>query len=143
MKNRYKTIVRVKKHQLDDAIHRLQLQDKKIEDAKQKEQDIRNILKETGIPQKGNYTDIIKLQHVKKAYGYELNVINEEIFILKRDREVIKKEVTKQNLEYEKVKYLEDEENKKMKSELKRKENSDMDEISIMVFNNNKEENRA
>ncbi len=134
MKTKFSQLVKVKKRRVDEIENELlDIQNQrrsiliKIED----------ILKEISLiktPKSGSFSQInISHMHLKN-FSIQKRAYEEEI--IRVDRQIIGlKELYKEaNIEFEKVKYLEDLEIKKQLQLLKIKENKDMDEIANLLF---------
>ena len=134
MKTKFSQLVKVKKRRVDEIENELlDIQNQrrsiliKIED----------ILKEISLiktPKSGSFSQInISHMHLKN-FSTQKRTYEEEI--IRVDRQIIGlKELYKEaNIEFEKVKYLEDLEIKKQLQLLKIKENKDMDEIANLLF---------
>ncbi len=134
MKTKFSQLVKVKKQKINEIESELL----DVENQKQKMHiHIQETLKEiTEIkkPSSGNFAEL------NLSYSYLSNLSNqkksyeEKILMFEKQLDGLKELYKEANIEYEKVKHLEDLEIKKQLFELKRKESKDMDEIANLLF---------
>ncbi len=138
MKTKFSQIVKVKKRRVDEIENEL------LDIQNQKRRVIRSIeeilkeISEIKTPKSGSFSQInIAHMHLTN-FSNQKNGYEEDI--LKLDQQILGiKELYKEaNIEFEKIKYLEDLEIKKQLHELKIQENKDMDEIANLLFSKNK-----
>lgn len=135
MKTKFDSLVKIKKQDLDKQ---------EIEIAKcnnfisQKQAELCNIqadLLNLDVPKKGNYWDFRQMSESKKMFLIEIDEIQSEISNLKNHLKNLKDFYKVLSIEYEKIKYLQENEIKKQIQDLKRIENKNFDEIGTMLFN--------
>jgi flagellar export protein FliJ len=133
MKTKFSQLVKVKKRKVDEIESELlDIQNQK----RRVESEIESILqeiRELKTPQNGDFAKL------NLSYSYLSNFSNqkkskeEELIKIDNQIEVIKELYKEANIEYEKIKYLDEQEIKKQLEELKIKENKDMDEIANLL----------
>jgi len=138
MKTKFSQLVKVKKRKVDEIESELldtQNQKRRVEI------EIKNILqeiRELKAPQSGNFAEL------NLSYSYLSNLSNqkkfkeEQLHSIIQQIEVIKELYKEANIEYEKIKYLDEQEIKRQLEELKIKENKDMDEIANLLHSRKK-----
>jgi len=138
MKTKFSQLVKVKKRKVDEIESELldtQNQKRRVES------EIENILQEISelkTPQSGDFAQL------NLSYSYLSNLSNqkkfkeEQLHSIIQQIEVIKELYKEANIEYEKIKYLDEQEIKKQLEELKIKENKDMDEIANLLHSRKK-----
>lgn len=138
MKTKFSQLVKVKKRRVDEIENELlDIQNQKRSVLIQ----IEDILKEISsieTPKSGSFSQInIAHMHLKN-FSNQKNRYEEEIVKLDQQILGIKELYKEANIEFEKVKYLEDLEIQKQLNALKIKENKDMDEIANLLFTKHK-----
>jgi len=134
MKTKFSQLVKVKKRRIDEIENEL------LDTQNQKRRvliQIEDLLKEISkikTPKSGSFSQINIAHFHLKNFSNQKNRYEEEIVKLDQQILGIKELYKEANIEFEKVKYLEDLEIQKQLHELKIKENKDMDEIANMLF---------
>ncbi|PAF53059.1 hypothetical protein BKH42_07950 [Helicobacter sp. 13S00482-2] len=139
MNTKFDSLLKIKKQELDkceaDMIynnHLIALKNKEIDILLQD-------LNQINVPKNGDYWDFKNTQEVKKAFVEEIDKQRNEISRLKDIGKQLQKSHRIAFIEYEKIKYLQDIETKKMISKIKKNESKNLDEVGIMLFKSNKE----
>ncbi|EFR48969.1 hypothetical protein HCMG_01142 [Helicobacter canadensis MIT 98-5491] len=78
--------------------------------------------------------------HHKNEYRQTIDSKMGELALLKRQKQELQDYFKAQNIEYEKAKYLDGLEIKKNLEKAKKQESKDLDEISVMLYANHKEQ---
>ena len=87
-------------------------------------------------PQSGIYQNFLSFVYHKNAYRDTINFKMQELALLKQQRRELQEHFKIYNIEYEKAKYLDNTEIKKMLDKAKKQEGRDLDEISVMLYAN-------
>ena len=136
MKTKFTQLVLLRKRKVDEVEMELQKNAQAIS-AKQAEVDalVREFatLKE---PQSGSYQEFLSFVHYKNANRDTINFKMQELALLKQQRRELQESFKLHNIEYEKAKYLDNTEIKKMLERAKKQEGRDLDEISVMLYAN-------
>lgn len=139
MNTKFDPVLKIKKQDLDkceaDMIQNNQL-------IASKNREIDSLLIELGeidVPKSGSYWDFKNTQDVKKAFLGEIDKVRAEISMLKNIQKKLQESYRLAFIEYEKIKYLQDNEIKKMISQIKKNESKNLDEVGMMLFKSNKE----
>ena len=140
MKTKFTQLVILRKKKVDEAELMLQKNAQQIQ-AKQAEIDalVREFvtLEE---PKSGVYQAFLTFVHHKNEYRQTIDSKMGELALLKRQKQELQDYFKVQNIEYEKAKYLDGLEIKKNLERLKKQESKDLDEISVMLYANHKEQ---
>lgn len=89
-------------------------------------------------PASGIYQDFLTFVHHKNEYRQSIDYKMGELALLKKKKQELQEVFRVQNIELEKAKYLDGLEVKKVLQRLKKRENIEMDEVSVMLYANNK-----
>jgi len=89
------------------------------------------------IPKKGNFSYFNQIKSQQFFIRDEINRIKTQIIMLENRKKELFEELKKANIEYEKVKYLQIQEIKKIIKKNRLKEAREMDEIAILLRNLN------
>lgn len=141
MKTKFTQLVLLRKRKADEAELMLQKNAQQIL-AKQGEIDALvaefATLKE---PQSGVYQAFLTFSHHKEEYRSSIDFKMQELAILRQQKRELQEHFKLQNIEYEKAKYLDGLEVKKLLEKARIKESKDLDEISVMLHTNKRERN--
>lgn len=136
MKTKFTAVVKLKKKKVDDLENSLFKMDAMINKAKEdlasNEQKYR-LMKSPG---GGSFAEMLAFEELKKAFRYEIKNIKNSIAEMINQRNMLLGQFKEANAEYEKMKYLDDEEIKKILKAKAAQEAKDLDEIGVMLFNN-------
>lgn len=140
MKTKYSSIIKVKKQALERAENNLnKAKARQLENQKKLEQAIKEC-DSLSIPQKGDANELRQsMQMLQIARDSKERAAQK---VLLSDKEIVHYQhlYKKANFDYEKIKYLEAEEIKKIKKELEKIEAKNLDEIAISRFFRSKNE---
>lgn len=140
MKTKFTQLVILRKKKVDEAELMLQKNAQQIQ-AKQAEIDA--LVREFATleePKSGVYQAFLTFVHHKNEYRQTIDSKMGELALLKKQKQDLQEHFKAQNIEYEKAKYLDGLEVKKILEKLKKQESKDLDEISVMLYANNKEQ---
>lgn len=139
MNTKFDPVLKIKKQDLDKCEADI-IQNNQLIHSKNREVDV--LLQELGeidVPKSGGYWDFKNTQDIKKAFLGEIDRVRCEISTLKNIQKKLQESYRLAFVEYEKIKYLQDNEIKKTILKIKKNESKDLDEVGIMLFKSNKE----
>ena len=136
MKTKYDSVVKFKKQQVDNIEKNLQKINASINDLQSKIDELNKTLLSFNLPNKGSFSLLNQIKHQQSIIRDEIANLKNQIVILQNRKNELLNELKNAKLEYEKMKYLQAEEIKKILKEKKLKEMRDMDEIAILLKNN-------
>ena len=136
MKTKFTQIVKIKKQKVAKVEIELTKINNKISDTDRNISDTNEAIKSHSTPMSGSFSQIKLYQDNLNSYLYELKELNNELNLHKSEKTKIDIQLKEANLDYEKMKYIENVEIKKILKEAKRKEENELNEISIMIYNN-------
>jgi len=87
-------------------------------------------------PAEGPFSSLIVFEDMKKAFRYEIDTIKRNLADQQNRKNMLIGTLKEANAEYEKMKYLEEEEIKKVLKAKAQQESKELDEIGVMLFNN-------
>ncbi|WP_299546365.1 flagellar export protein FliJ [uncultured Helicobacter sp.] len=90
-------------------------------------------------PQSGIYQNFLAFAHHKEEYRSSIDFKMQELAQLKQTKRELQETFKLENIEYEKAKYLDGLEIKKLLEKARIQESRDLDEISVMLHTNNKD----
>jgi len=134
MKNKFTQIVKIRKQQMDKVETRLIQTRFKKEEIKQKIDTLYEEIKNSKSPTKGALSLISIFHENLKLLRREKDDYVDALFFLENEISNLQAEYKKAHMEFEKIKYLEEQEFFEHIKERKRKEKIDMDEIATMLF---------
>lgn len=85
-------------------------------------------------PKSGNFSLITQIKTLQNALLQQIKLKNDEIQFLRNQKNLLSGQLKEKELEYEKMKYLQGEEIKKIVKKIKKEEEKSMDEIALMLF---------
>ncbi|MCH5322943.1 MAG: flagellar FliJ family protein [Helicobacter sp.] len=139
MNTKFSQLVKLNKQKMDKVEQSLR---KNAQEIFFKHEEVAALIKELSSlqePKEGVYQNFLNFAHQKEDYRRMIDEKTTEIARLKKERQQLQELFKIRNIEYEKAKYLNNLELKKMLEDAKRKENKNMDEISVMLYANAKE----
>ena len=139
MNTKFSQLVKLNKQKMDKVEQSLR---KNAQEIFFKHEEVATLIKELSSmqePKEGLYQNFLTFAHQKENYRRMIDEKTAEIARLKKERQQLQELFKIRNIEYEKAKYLNNLELKKMLEDAKRKENKNMDEISVMLYANAKE----
>jgi len=136
MKTKFDSVVKVKKQKVDTIERNLQKINSSIQNLKNKTEELTKTLLSFSLPKEGNFALLNQIKHQQHILRDEIQKLKNQIVILENRKKELLEELKKANIDYEKMKYLQAEEIKKMIKEKRLKEARDMDEIAILLRKN-------
>ncbi len=139
MKTKFTPLVLLQKQKIDVIEQEIERNAQAI---KGKQEEIDTLIAEFATlkePTSGVYQAFLTFVHHKNEYYQSIDYKMGELALLKKKRQELQEAFRLQNIELEKAKYLDSLEVKKVLQRLKKRENVEMDEISVMLYANNKE----
>ncbi|PAF42634.1 flagellar export protein FliJ [Helicobacter sp. 11S03491-1] len=139
MNTKFDALLRVKKQDLDkkesDIIKNNIFIASKYHELNETIQDLANI----NIPQNGDYVKFKRVYEMKKLAMGQIDLIQAEISELKNTGKKLQEFYKIASIEYEKIKYLQENEIKKQLYSLKKIEEKNLDEAGVVLFGFHKE----
>jgi flagellar export protein FliJ len=135
MKTKFDAIVKVKAQEVENIKQNIQKINKAINDLIKKQNELKNSLLSFSLPKEGNFSKIIQAKEMQTLIKNEIDLLQNQINTLENRKKELLEELKKAEIEYEKMKYLQNEEIKKKLKEISLKEARDMDEIAILLEN--------
>ncbi len=138
MKSKFSKIAKVRK-QKRDSIEKELLKSQNLE--KRLAYKITSLYEEIvaiKIPQNGYFSLLSLVEEQKKILNRDKKQCEVELKIVSTMTQKLQAEYQKAHVEYEKIKYLEEEELRAVMKKIKQQEQLDLDEISTMLFANKK-----
>jgi len=134
VKTKFDSIVKLKKLEVDKVQRELIKQNAKIEKLNQELQNLIDELNSIEYPKNGNFSIITQIKMLQNLLLNQIKEKKNEIEIAKNQKKLLQGQLKDKELEYEKMKYLQNEEIKKYLNKLKKEEAKNMDEIALMLF---------
>ena len=138
LKTKYKPIMNIRKQSVKKIENELMQINYKIQNIKEEIVNLENEIPNSTIPQSGNFALIISIKESITVYRLEIDRKKDIIKIIETQKEDIKQKLIEANMEYEKVKHLHDVEVQTIIKIRKKKEEEEMNEIALMLFNGKK-----
>ena len=135
MKTRFSSIVKYKHSKMQEDEATLQKVLARLQHAKEELARAIAGLKELQAPREGNMQNFLALRSLLDAQFRLIEKNKEWVAFEEAQVEAAREELKKSMIEYEKFKYLEAEEIKKLQQELVRKESKRLDELAMISFN--------
>jgi flagellar biosynthesis chaperone FliJ len=136
VKTKFSAVVKIKKQVVEKIERDIQKINSSILKVKQQIEEIQNILYSLTPPQNGNFPLFSQIKTQQNMLRSEIEKLNSQILFLENRKNELMNELKKSNIEYEKMKYLETQEIKKMLKKSKLKESREMDELAILLRKN-------
>ncbi len=136
MKTKFTQIVKIKKQKLEQVEFELIEVNNAISNANDGILEINKSIKSLSTPMRGTFLQIKHHQDNLNRYIYEIKELKSTLTSLNMKKNQIEMKLKKAHLEYEKIKYLDSVEIKKFLADKKRKDENELNEISIMLHNN-------
>lgn len=136
MKTKFSAVVKIKKKIVDDIRNSIFMVDAQISKTTillRETKDRYNTLKP---PTEGPFSSLMAFEDMKKAFRYEIDTIKNNLADQQNHKNMLIGTLKEANAEYEKMKYLEEEEIKKVLKARAQQESKELDEIGVMLFNN-------
>jgi flagellar biosynthesis chaperone FliJ len=138
MKTKFLPIVNVKKQIVKRVENELTNINFKIKSIENEIIAIEDEIINTQMPQSGTFSIMVAAQETTAIYRSQIKLKKEDLKQVELQKMNINRKLKNANLEYEKVKHLHDVEIQERIKEMKKKEELEMNEVALMLFNNNK-----
>lgn len=135
MKTKFTPLVKLNKQKADEVEQMLQ---KNAQEIVLKQEEIDALVREFASlqePKSGFYQAFLTFVEHKNYYRTMIDEKAYELALLKQKRGELQELFKEKNIEFEKAKYLENLEIKKVLEKVKKQEAKDLDEISVMLYN--------
>ena len=134
MKTRYSSLVTLKKSAMDKSERVVQSTNADLNSATMALQLSYNLLSDIDIPHSGNISKLLASRTLLSSQRDLIEHNHNWVDFAKKQVELAKEQLKLDMIEYEKFKYLEVQEIKKMLKEQKIKEAKELDEIALMTY---------
>ena len=138
MKTRYSSLVSVKQNSMKKSERVVQSANVTLNSAAVALELSKSSLRELDEPTHGSMQDLLAARALLDAKRAEIRHNEEWVAFAKKQLDEAKEQLKFDMIEYEKFKYLELQEIKKMLAEQKLKEAKELDEVALMTHNQNK-----
>lgn len=134
MKSQFSKIAKIRKQKRDAIERELMKSQNKERLLTHKIASLYDDIAAVQIPKEGLVTLLLMVNEQKSILNREKKRCEQELFVVQRATKQLQSEYQKAHVEYEKIKYLEEQELQAMMDKLKREEQLYLDEISTMLF---------
>ena len=133
MKTKFDSVVKIRAQKVEKIENDIKKINSSIAKLKEKINNLNSLLLSLHLPTKGSFSQIAQINSQKNLIRNEIDVLNNQIIILTNRKNELLHELKKAKVEFEKMKYLQSEEIKKIIKEIKLKEARELDEIAILL----------
>jgi len=137
MRTKFSDILKVKKQAVEKIERNIQKINASINNLKVKIDNLEDTLFSLTTPKEGNFSLFSQIKTQQNLLRDEIKNLKNQIVVLDNRKNELMAGLKKANIEYEKIKYLENLEIQKIIKEKRLKEIKEMDEIAILLRNNN------
>lgn len=134
MKSQFTKIAKIRKQKRDAIERELMKSQNKERLLTHKIASLYDDIAAVQMPKEGLVTLLLMVNEQKSILNREKKRCEQELFVVQRNTKKLQGEYQKAHVEYEKIKYLEEQELQAMMDKLKREEQLYLDEISTMLF---------
>jgi integrase len=134
MKSQFTKIAKIRKQKRDAIERELMKSQNKERLLTHKIASLYDDIAAVQMPKEGLVTLLLMVNEQKSILNREKKRCEQELFVVQRATKQLQSEYQKAHVEYEKIKYLEEQELQAMMDKLKREEQLYLDEISTMLF---------
>ena len=134
MKSQFSKIAKIRKQKRDAIERELMKSQNKERLLTHKIASLYDDIAAVQMPKEGIVTLLLMVNEQKSILNREKKRYEQELFVVERNTKRLQGEYQKAHVEYEKIKYLEEQELQAMMDKLKREEQLYLDEISTMLF---------
>ena len=134
MKSQFSKIAKIRKQKRDAIERELMKSQNKERLLTHKIASLYDDIAAVQMPKEGLVTLLLMVNEQKSILNREKKRYEQELFVVERNTKRLQGEYQKAHVEYEKIKYLEEQELQAMMDKLKREEQLYLDEISAMLF---------
>jgi flagellar export protein FliJ len=138
VKTKFDSIVKLKKSELDNINQELSKISTQLDKEHQKLEILENELASFDYPKSGNFALVSQFKLLQNAKRDEIKKQKEYILSLQNSKQELLKQLQQINIEYEKIKYIQTQEIKKIIDQNRKKEAKELDEIALMLFKGEK-----
>jgi len=136
MKTKFTSIVKFKKQSVDNIEIELTNINAQINQTINDIEIVNQNLAELSPPRSGSFAELKSYQELFTAHIFSIDELKSKLESQNMKKNQIKLKLKEAYLEYEKIKHLDDLEKNRILAEIKRKEEEELNEISVMLFNN-------
>jgi len=137
MTTKFSQLAKLRKQKLESIEIEIAIANRQKRDALSNIQRLNEEINLVVIPKKGNFSEISIRNDAIRSVSIRKKAQEELIVSLNRHLEELQKAYKSANIEYEKIKYLEERELQKRIKKIKLKESKELDEIANMLYNTN------
>ena len=137
MKTKFDAIVKIKAERADKIKRDIQKINRAILEITEKQEELRESLFRFSLPKSGSFSKIIQAKEMQNILKSEIEKYDSQISMLQNRKKDLLEELKNAEIEYEKMKYLQGEEIKKIIKQNRLKESREIDEIAILLGNFN------
>ena len=136
MRSKFTSIVKVRKQQMDKIETLLAKARLKKSELKKQLALTRQDIENTAVPTSGTISKMRIFREKLDMLRNEKLKLDESLLVQKAEVKQLQEEYKKAHIEYEKIKYLEEQDYEEWMQKLKKQEQRDLDEVSNMLFAN-------
>ncbi len=136
MKTKFTAVVKIKKKRVDDIQNSIFAVDALIAKTEMTLAETKNRFNTLEPPHQGTFSNLIAFEDMKKAFRHEIEMLKMTLANHQNQKNMLIGALKEANAEFEKMKYLEDEEIRKVIKARTTKEAKELDEIGVMLYNN-------
>lgn len=140
MKTKFTAVVKIKKRKVEDIENSIFAVDGLISATKAQIESAVERYNSLEPPKEGTFANIILFEDMKKAFRREIESLRQALAMHINKKNSLLASLKIANLEYEKMKHLEEEEKLKIVKAMAAKEAKNLDEIGVMLYNNRSED---
>jgi len=134
MKSQFSKIAKIRKQKRDAIERELMKSQNKERMLTHKIDALYKEIAAVEMPKEGIISVLLMVNEQKSILGREKKRCEQELFVVQRTTKQLQSEYQKAHVEYEKIKYLEEQELQAIMDKIKREEQLYLDEISTMLF---------
>lgn len=134
MKSQFSKIAKIRKQKRDAIERELMKSQNKERMLTHKIDALYKEIAAVEMPKEGIISVLLMVNEQKSILGREKKHCEQELFVVQRTTKQLQSEYQKAHVEYEKIKYLEEQELQAIMDKIKREEQLYLDEISTMLF---------
>jgi len=135
LKTKFDNIVKIRKQEVDKIKRDIQKINSALKEIENKVLKLKKELFSFSLPKSGSFSQIIQSREIQNAIKNEIDNLSSQINMLNSRKKALLEELKKAEIEYEKMKYLQAQEIKKMIKRQRLKEAKEIDEIAILLEN--------
>jgi len=140
VKTKFTAVVKIKKKRVDDIQNSIFAVEAMIAKTKIMLAEVKSRFNSLEPPHEGSFSNLIVFEDMKKAFRYEIETLIMTLADHQNQKNMFIGLLKEANAEFEKMKYLEDEEIRKFLKARAVMEAKELDEIGVMLYNNRSED---